>query len=250
VRRFGAFALILAVFITLLALGTWQVQRLAWKMDLIEQAETRPTLPAVPLHELVDAAGLDGPALNADDPARLAADEVAYRRVSLTGQFVGEPVRVFTALSEPNGTYEGPGYWIMQAFRTAEHTVFVNRGFIPFDLPETVQVRAAPVGTVTFEGLIRPDDLPDVFTPDPDYDQSILYRRNVAQLVEVASSGAALPITIDMPASVVPGLPQAGETKFTFSNRHLEYAVTWYALAAVLAAIVAMVLIQRRMRFV
>lgn len=249
-RRFATFALILGVFITLLALGTWQVQRLAWKMDLIAQAETRPTLPAVALHALVEDAGLDGPALNANDPARLAVDAVAYRRVSLTGQFLGEPVRVFTTLSDPNGPYEGPGYWIMHAFQTAEHTLFVNRGFIPFELPEGAEIRPAPAGTVTFEGLVRPDDVPDFFTPDPDLEQGILYRRSVAQLARAAAIGSPLPITIDMPASAVPGLPQAGETKFSFSNRHLEYAVTWYALAAVLAAIVALVVVQRRMRFV
>lgn len=249
-RRFATIALILGVFVTLLGLGTWQVQRLAWKMDLIAQAEERPTLPAISLHSLVEEAGLDGPTLNPNDPARLAAEEVAYRRVSMSGQFIGEPVRVFTTLSESNGPYEGPGYWIMQPFEAGDHTVFLNRGFIPFDLPAEAEIRAAPAGLIQFEGLVRPDDEPDFFTPDPDFAQGILYRRSVAQLIEAAGVGAALPITVDMPASVIPGLPQAGETKFTFSNRHLEYAVTWYALAAVLAAIVAVVMVQRRMRFV
>lgn len=249
-RRFATIALILGVFMALLGLGTWQVQRLAWKMDLIAQAEERPTLAAVPLQNLVEEAGLDGPTLNPDDPARLAAEEVAYRRVSLSGQFIGEPVRVFTTLSDPNGLYEGPGYWIMQPFEAGDHMVFVNRGFIPFDLPAQTDVRAAPAGLIQFDGLVRPDDEPDFFTPDPDFAQGILYRRSVAQLIEAAGVGAALPITVDMPASITPGLPQAGETKFTFSNRHLEYAVTWYALAAVLAAIVAVVMFQRRMRFV
>lgn len=256
-RLLFTFALILAVFVALLGLGTWQVKRLAWKMDLIAQAETRPTLPAIFLHELVEEAGLDGPSLQPNDPARQAAEDVAYRRVSLTGQFVGEPIRVFTTLSESNGLYEGPGYWIMHAFEAdgqvdsqADHFLFVNRGFIPFDLLADANVRPAPAGTVMFEGLVRPDDQPDFFTPDPDFEQGLLYRRSVDQLLQAAGVSVALPITVDMPASVTARLPQAGETKFTFSNRHLEYAFTWYALAAVLAAIVAVVMFQRRMRFV
>lgn len=252
-RRLATFALILGVFATLLALGTWQVKRLAWKMDLIAQAETRPTLPAIPLRELVEEVGLDGPSLQPNDLARQASEDIAYRRVSLAGEFVGEPIRVFTTLSDPSGPYEGPGYWIMHLFEVGGppyHLVFVNRGFIPFDLPPDAYVRPSPAGTVRFEGLVRPDDQPDFFTPDPDFEQNILYRRSVDQLIQASGTSVALPITVDMPASVTASLPQAGETKFTFSNRHLEYAFTWYALAAVLAAIVGVVVFQRRMRFV
>ncbi|MFN3170885.1 MAG: SURF1 family protein [Hyphomicrobiales bacterium] len=248
-KRFFTIALILGAFVTLLGLGTWQMQRLAWKEDLIAQAETRPTLPAIPLHELVEEAGLAPLPTYAEEEG--ADDEVAYRRVAVTGQFVGEPVRVFTTLSDPNGPYEGPGYWIMQPFEVggpANHVLFVNRGFIPFELAPDVTIRDAPTGIIRFEGLVRPDDKPDVFTPDPDYQQGILYRRSVAQMMQATGVSVALPITVDMPASAVGGLPQAGETKFNFSNRHFEYMLTWYGLAAVLLAVVGTAIVQRRRR--
>jgi surfeit locus 1 family protein len=232
-KRFFAIALILGAFVTLLGLGTWQMQRLAWKEGLIAQAETRPTLPAVPLQALVDE-GLE---------------DADYRRVLLIGEFFGEPVRVFTTLSDANGPYEGPGYWVLQPFETdSGQSVFVNRGFIPFELAPDALVRDAPIGTIRFEGLVRPDDPPDRFTPDPDLDQNILYRRSIAQLMQASGVSRALPITVDMPASAVGGLPQAGETKFTFSNRHFEYMLTWYGLAAVLLAVVGTVMLQRRRR--
>ncbi|MEO0382857.1 MAG: SURF1 family cytochrome oxidase biogenesis protein [Pseudomonadota bacterium] len=245
-KRFFTIALISGAFVTLLGLGTWQMQRLAWKEDLIAQAETRPTLPAIPLHELVEEAGLAPLPTYAEKEG--ADDEVAYRRVAVTGRFVGEPVRVFTLLSDPVGPYEGPGYWIMQPFEADEHTVFVNRGFIPFELAPAVTVRDAPTGIIRFEGLVRPDDLPDYFTPDPDYQQGLLYRRSIAQMMQASGVSVALPITIDMPASAIGGLPQAGETKFNFSNRHFEYMLTWYGLAAVLLAVVSTVMVQRRRR--
>jgi surfeit locus 1 family protein len=229
-KRVFTVALILGAFFTLIGLGTWQMQRLAWKEGLIAEAETRPTLPAVSLRALLNE-GLD---------------QSAYRRVAVTGQFTGDPVRVFTTLSDPNGPYEGPGYWVMQAFEASNHTVFVNRGFIPFDVPPDVSVRDAPVDVISFEGLVRPNDPPDYFTPDPDLDEGIVYRRSVDQLMQAAGVSDALPITIDMPASAAGGLPQAGETKFTFSNRHFEYMLTWYGLAVVLLAVVGTVLVQRR----
>ena len=240
-------ALILGAFVTLLGLGTWQLQRLAWKQDLIAQAESRPARPVEPLEALVAEAGLEAILGSyADDDHSGAIDALSYRRASLTGRFIGDPVRVFTTLSDANGAYEGPGYWIMQGFETRSSIVFVNRGFIPFQLPPSVTVRAAPVGQVRFEGLVRPDDPPDLFTPAPDYAAGLLYRRSVPQLMQATGVSVVLPITIDMPASVLPGLPQAGETKFSFSNRHFEYMLTWYGLAAALVVVVVGSLVQRR----
>jgi surfeit locus 1 family protein len=231
-KRSLTITLILGAFCTLIALGTWQVQRLAWKENLIAQATERPTLPAIPLEQL------------------LASDEqgLAYRRVRVSGEFFGDPVRVFTTLSDANGIYEGPGYWLMHPFQLAAtgQNLFVNRGFIPFEMPPGSKVNEAPVGPVRFDGLVRPSNPADWATPDPDFETNLVYRRDVAQLRRAADLSSALPVTVDMPARVTGGLPQAGETKFTFSNRHLEYAVTWYGLAAVLVIIVGVSWWRRR----
>ena len=109
-------------------------------------------------------------------------------------------------------------------------------------------MRGAPVGTIQFEGLVRPDDPAGSFTPDPDYVERLIYRRSVTQLQQATGISAALPITIDMPARATGGLPQSGETKFTFSNRHFEYAMTWYGLALVLVVVVGAAWWQRRER--
>lgn len=231
-KRLFTIALILGAFVTLIGLGTWQMQRLAWKEELIAQALGRPTLPAEPLAELL-AQG---------------TEDLAYRRAILAGRFTGDPVQVFTTLSDANGPYEGPGYWIMHPFTLAgtTDTLFVNRGFIPFDVAEGIAMRPIPAGTVQFEGLIRPDDPVDWATPEPTVSERTVYRRDIAQMSALAGFSNTLPITVDMPASVVPGLPQAGETKFTFSNRHFEYMLTWYGLAVVLVAVVGVAWWRRR----
>jgi surfeit locus 1 family protein len=231
-KRILSIALILGALVTLLGLGTWQMQRLAWKEGLIAEAETRPNLPAVSLESLL----VEG------------YEDLAYRRARIEGNFFGEPVRVFTTLSDPVGPYEGPGYWLMHPFELASsgENLFVNRGFIPFDLPPGTAIRQAPVGPISFEGLVRPSNPADWATPDPDYEDGLVYRRDVAQLRRAADLSSALPVTVDMPASISGGLPQAGETKFTFSNRHFEYMLTWYGLAAVLLAVVGTAWWRRR----
>ena len=49
------------------------------------------------------------------------------------------------------------------------------------------------------------------------------------------------PFTLDLAARFTPasGLPQAGETRLAFENRHLGYAITWYGLAATCVGVFA-----------
>lgn len=231
-KRFLTVCLIVSALIALLGLGTWQVQRLAWKTDLIAQATKRPSLPA----------------LSISDVLALPDDERPYRRVSFEGRFIGEHVRAFTTISNPNGAFEGPGYWLMHPFELADggDVVFVNRGFIPFQVPQDLRVARPPAGDLALDGLVRPNDPAEALTPDPDTEDAIVYRRDIDQMRAIAGFDSALSITIDLPASATDGLPQAGETKFTFSNRHLQYAITWYGLALVLVGGVGVMWWQRR----
>ncbi|MBV6656530.1 MAG: SURF1 family protein [Devosiaceae bacterium] len=245
-KRLLTIALILGALATLLALGTWQLQRLEWKQGLIAQAQERPTLPPVPLGELLEEAELQMISSTYGEAQDEAIEGLSYRRTSLEGRFVTEPVRVFTTLSDAEGPYEGPGYWWLQGFETASSIVFVNRGFVPFELAPGLGVRRAPAGVVQLEGLIRPNDVAGRFTPEADYEDGLIYRRDVSQLMQASGVSVALPITIDLAAGVGGELPQAGETKFTFTNRHLEYALTWYGLALCLVGVVGVAWWRRR----
>ncbi|MEM1286955.1 MAG: SURF1 family cytochrome oxidase biogenesis protein [Pseudomonadota bacterium] len=246
IKKIATVALIFAALAALLALGTWQVQRLAWKEDLIAQSEVRPLLAPVPLDELVAETGLSHRLSIDYDDQDIALDAAVYRRVTMDGEFFGDTIRVFTTLSDTRGVFEGPGYWLLQGFQTDQHVVFVNRGFRPFELPQGVLVARAPEGTVALEGIVRPDETPSFLDLDPDYNEQLLYRRNVSQLMQATGVSVALPITIDLPAGDPGQLPQAGETKFEFSNRHLGYAITWYGLAATLVGVVGISWWRRR----
>ena len=123
-------------------------------------------------------------------------------------------------------------------------TVLVNRGFAPQGrhLPGD---RGEPLdpGPATITGLMRPGrGPPQIFLPDDRPQQNMFFARSIADIA--AAKGVSPPIapfTIDLVAAETPpgGLPQAGETRMAFANNHLQYAITWYGLAAALLAVFA-----------
>ena len=214
----------LAVAAILVSLGNWQMRRLAWKEDLIAMAETRPAEPVADLPAADEWPGLEIAALE-------------FRRFRLTGRFDHDrEAWVFTSLSDTKGPEGGPGYWIVTPLVVeGGGTVWVNRGFAPQGRHQAAARGETLSGEPqTIVGLLRPDDVPSIFTPDDSPQTNVFYRRSVAALS--AAKGVAPPLaqfTIDLAASFTPpgGLPQAGETRIRFTNTHLPYALTWYGLA-------------------
>lgn len=222
----------LLVLAVLLALGSWQVARLNWKLDLIERVEQR-----------VDDAPVAAPG-----PAEWSAltdDGWDYRPVKVTGRFLPGELYYYIALADPKGPLGGPGYLVYAPFAAREgYVVLVNRGFVPDRqrLPETRPGSAAPEGELTIEGLWRRNERGNFATVEADEKSGIWFVRESAKMAESLGVEGTLPVapyTIDARASLTPpsGLPQAGETLVSFTNNHLQYAVTWFGLAAVLVVI-------------
>lgn len=215
----------LAVLVTL---GTWQVNRLAWKEGLIAAATSRSTAAPV---------SAPGPA----EWAALRQDDWIYRRVSATGRYGTDEVHVFMALGDPNGPLGGPGYLIFAPFVTdAGWTLLVDRGFVPLDRKDPATRPGPPEGVVTIEGLMRHGEEPAFFTPEPNVEKNEWIVRELPVMADALdATGDVAPYYVSLVASQTPpgGLPQAGETPLTFTNSHLQYAVTWYGLAIVLLGV-------------
>jgi surfeit locus 1 family protein len=211
--------LTLIAFAVLIGLGTWQMQRLSWKTDLLSRVEARVAEAAVPLPS---ATGLD-------------LQEWEYRPIEVSGTFRHDlETRVYTLLTEPHGKLSGPGYFILTPLETGEGRVLINRGFVPLDAASFPR----PEGQTTVRGLLRGPEDRNLFTPTDNAQQKLFFARDPAAI------GAALgiplaPFTIDAVETPAGGLPQAGETRLNFPNRHLEYALTWYGLAGALLAVFA-----------
>ena len=138
-RRVGfAAPLVLLVLAILLGLGTWQVQRLHWKEGLIADIAARRVANPASLADI--------------EAMSRAGEDIEYRRVAVSGTFDHSHERHFFA------TYAGQtGYYVYTPLTLADgRVVFVNRGFVPFDMKEPASRQQGQVeGEVTIEGLAR-----------------------------------------------------------------------------------------------
>jgi surfeit locus 1 family protein len=208
----------------LLGLGTWQLQRKVWKEGLLAQRATLGLkTPADP-----------GAALFSSQADRLAE----YSRVTLTGRFLHDYERFWFA----DGP-EGSGFHVFTPFEvSAARVVWVSRGYIPARLRDP-GARAAGqfAGATTLTGVVRYPGERNSFTPPNDIAKNVWYWRDLPALQASAFPPTVTfaPVMIDLDANPVPpgGWPRGGSAQAPISNRHLEYAFTWYALAATLIGV-------------
>ncbi|WP_245155564.1 SURF1 family protein [Paracoccus ravus] len=205
--------------IVLLSLGIWQVQRLNWKLDLIDRVESRLEAPAVPAPGPQDWAAITP-----------AGDE--YRRVSLSGIYAYDSEVLVKAV-----TGRGAGFWVMTPLTLPEGwSVWINRGFVPSDRRESA-ARARPEGLQDVTGLLRITQPGGAFLRENDPQGGMWYSRDVSALSRSYGLTDAAPYFVD--AGMGPdatALPVGGLTVVSFRNNHLSYALTWFAMAAGLAA--------------
>lgn len=211
------------------ALGIWQVERLAWKRDLIATVDARLAAPAVP-------------APGSGDWARINRTDDRYRKVTVTGQFRHDAEVLVKAVTELGG-----GFWVMTPLETQDGTWLVNRGFVPADRrdPET-RSDGQVAGTLTVTGLMRMTEPGGAFLRANAPAEGRWYSRDVAAIAQAIGTPLA-PAFIDADATPNPGgLPVGGLTVVAFRNSHLSYALTWFALA--LGTAVGLVILIRQDR--
>lgn len=213
----------------LVGLGSWQMSRLAWKETLVSRVSERMAADPAPVPPKADWPTLDLGAWS-------------YRRVVLRGAFDhAAEARVYVNLSEHKGRYGGPGYFVLAPLKLADGsgTVVVNRGFVP-EGARNPGVRAAgqTAGEVEVVGVLREPETRNAFTPADQPSERLFFARDPKAIADGLGLTDAAPFTVDADATPNPGgLPQGGETRVTFPNRHLEYALTWYGLAGALIAV-------------
>ena len=224
----------LPAFAALIALGVWQIQRLHWKEALI--AQVNANIAASPL--------------TLDEILALPPREAQYHRVTLHGTFdhalenyvftadaSGAPIyHVLTPLFAEGGP-KGAAPWIM-----------VDRGAVPKENLDPDTRRAGnSSGTATVTGVWRTPDAPNAFTPAPDHAHRIWYARDLADMARADGIKLLAPVVVEADATPNPGgLPKGGQTVVNFPNNHLQYAITWFGLAAALLGVFVAYQIQKR----
>lgn len=213
---FAAFALL--VLAVLLALGSWQVQRLFWKQGVLARIESRIAAPPGALPE-------------APEESR---DE--YAAVTVTGALGGQEIAVLVAHPD-----HGPGFRIISRLIAGDRALLVDLGYVgqaERDIPRMAE-------SVTITGnLLWPDEV-DSWTPPPDAATGMWFARDAQAMGGALDAEPFLIVarTIDPPPGTLP-MPVGTEG---IPNDHLGYAITWFGLA-IAWAIMAIVLLGRMRR--
>jgi len=228
--------LTLAGLAVLIGLGTWQLERKAWKEALIDTIARR--LEAAP-----------GAIPPRESWSRLDPAEQEFRRVAFRAAFVDDEALVYTTGSALRADVSGPGYWVFAPARLTDGSlVVVDRGFVPDgrqDPASRPQGRLS--GPVDLVGVMRWPEPPGFFTPGPDLGRNTWFVRDHLAIAAARRWGAIAPFHVAQEAPPAPGgLPRVGKVAPNLPNNHLAYALTWYGLAAVLAVVFALWVRSRR----
>jgi surfeit locus 1 family protein len=214
-------AFTLPVFLLLLGLGTWQVQRLAWKEGLIAERQAATSAAPVPLpNSLGQARGME------------------FRHVFVQGAFRNDK-EIFVYAAPRVGE---AGFDVLTPLVQADgRVVFVNRGFVPVGLRNPAKRASGEIaGPVRVEGLLRlpPPGKPNWFVPDNNPVRDLWFWINLPAMAAADGLRRVAPFYIDADATPNPGgWPQGGLTRVTLPNNHLQYALTWFSLAVALLVI-------------
>ena len=219
-------ALVLPAFGMLVLLGAWQLHRLEWKEGLIATIETRMQQEPVSLEEAVSV--------------WQETRDIDYLPVRIKGRFHHDKEQHFLA------THEGQSGWYLYTPLVLDTggVIIVNRGFVPYDMKDAAKRTWTPVDRpVSIVGLARNPlyEKPGSLVPDNAPGDRTWYWKDfpiMAAAMELKDTGL-VPFFVDVSTTdgeVAMG-PVAGVTRVSLPNSHLQYAVTWFGLAAALAAV-------------
>ncbi|RDH31395.1 SURF1 family-domain-containing protein [Aspergillus welwitschiae] len=239
-RKHGPGLIILALIpIISFALGTWQIQRLDWKTNLIAKFEDRLIKPPLPLPPRVDPS---------------AISEFDYRRVVATGTLRHDQ----EMLVGPRMREGQDGFFVVTPLeREGGSTVLVNRGWISRKMKEKRdrlrqgEGRALPDGEVVVEGLLREPWKKNMFTPDNVPAEGKFYFPDIEQMAELTGSQPVwieetmVPDMVEAMDREAKGIPIGRAAEVNLKNNHSQYIFTWYGLSLATSIMLWMIIRKR-----
>lgn len=224
-----AWILFLGAFATTMGLGTWQVQRLAWKQGLIAE---------------IEAARTNAPLTERDLPTTEEGwKEKNFWPVKLSGTWDGS-IEYHIA---PRYYKSQLGYHVVQPLILKDkRVVLVNRGWIPAANKEIgTRPHSIGVGRGVVTGLIRYGNERNPFTPENQKEKNVWFGRDVKEMADFYEVKNVLPAMVDaIGEQDVKKLPVPSDGAIHLRNDHATYIITWYAIA--LAILVIFVLAHRK----
>ena len=214
-RLFSMLCFSLCAIVVLLSLGIWQLDRLEWKRSLIALVEERQGLEVTPLNTLYGFESF--------------ADQ-SYRRVSVEGVFLNE----HSFLLSPRIYSKQSGSHLVTPLRLLDNNVVtVDRGWVP---QKYILEGVDGEEVVSIQATIREPLKQKLFTPNNDLLKDQWYWMDLDAISKKVGV-TVLPIVLEQ--TQVGGkntFPVRDQTVVSWSNNHLQYALTWFGLAFVFLA--------------
>ena len=196
----------------LIALGVWQLQRLAWKEGLLAEIDAR----------IYDAPVALPPSLN--------EERDRYLPVRVAGRTLGREIDVLVSTKE-----QGAGFRVISAFETdGGQVIMVDEGYVR----QTEKDAARPPVDMVVTGNVHWPDEVDGFTPAPDLGAEIWFARDVPAMAAHLETEPVLVIARTVTGTDARATPLPVTTD-GIPNSHLGYAVQWFGLALVWAGMTA-----------
>ena len=191
----------------LLYLGKWQIDRLYWKLDVLNKIDQKIAAAPVPM------------------PGEPSESSHKYLSVEISGQFLQESIRVLASKKR-----YGAGYRIIHVFRTNGRRLLVDLGFVGLETDYDVDL----INDISLVGNLHWPDEVDNFTPEPDLENNIWFARNVERVASALKTEPILLILKDSTLKDQNIKPMPIDTTH-IPNDHLQYAITWFSLAIIWA---------------
>ena len=210
---------VIASLAILISLGTWQMQRLAWKTDLISTIEARALGQAIEL------------------PTAPFDEELNHQAVTLEGLWLSGTEQFVPAKTLNREL----GEWLLQVLALDDgRMVLVNRGWVPLCWREDTCRVADEPELVRVDGLLRFGFEQGPMVPNNEPDNARWYWIDLPAIEDTLAISDLVPglIFATPPTDTVdttPPIPQI--PALNLRNQHLHYAMTWYSLAIVLLGI-------------
>jgi surfeit locus 1 family protein len=197
------FKIFVFLFITLFcALGTWQLYRLQWKQDLINQISE----------------GLKS------NPIRYSQNiNKNYQKVILVGKYDFKNQIYLYSLNDKGQ----PGFDVVTPFETmSKENVLVNRGWIKKEFKNSIDINTS---SKKIAGMLRQANRKNLFTPDNDINENIWFSINLADVQKITGKKFNKFIVYLEDQNI--NLPKPKKITVDVPNNHLKYAITWYSIS-------------------
>jgi surfeit locus 1 family protein len=215
--------IMLPIFLFSLFLGVWQMERRAWKIDILDRIATNQAAAPMTLDELLKG-----------DPLRRE-----YGRVRVSGTFLHDKEYYLAARSLKSKV----GMQVVTPLRTDDGMIVLfDRGWIPSEKREPDKRAEGQLpGKVELTGIVRRSQIKRQFAPDNDPAKNFWFHVDVPVMRRMAG-GQPDPVldSFFLEADATPnpgGIPVGGQTRLDIPNDHLQYAITWFLIAMAAAGV-------------